>query len=114
MLQPVSCPSNSIEEFDLNRVDGHEEYKYTYLLERIEKIMAAEAKDSDSEDEKVQKGEHPITRQLTSTKTTWVNFMAICTAIKREPQHILDFLKAELDVEGNFGSEGNLILVGKY
>ncbi len=40
--------------------------------------------------------------------------MAICTAIKREPQHILDFLKAELDVEGNFGSEGNLILVGKY
>ncbi len=33
-------------------MDGHEEYKYINLLERIEKIMAAEAKDSDSEDEK--------------------------------------------------------------
>ena len=27
---------------------------------------------------------------------------------------MLDFYKAELDVEGYFGSEGNLIFVGKY
>ena len=26
----------------------------------------------------------------------------------------MDFLKAELDVEGNFGAEGNLIIVGKW
>jgi len=84
------------------------------MLERIEKIMAAEVNESDDEEEKDQKGEDPRTRMLTSTKTTWVNFMSICTAIKREAQHILDFFKAELDVEGNFGAEGNLILVGKY
>ena len=49
-----------------------------------------------------------------STKTSWVNFQSIATAIRREPQHILDFLKAELDVEGNFGAEGNMIIHGKW
>ena len=36
--------------------------------------MAAEAKDSEDEEETDQKGEDPRTRQLSSTKTTWVNF----------------------------------------
>lgn len=40
--------------------------------------------------------------------------MQIADAIKREPQHILDYLKAELDTEGNFGSEENLILQGRF
>ena len=101
-------------EFDLNKVEGHEVYQYSNLLERIENIMNKATKDDDEEEEKDQKGEDPRTRQLSSTKTTWVNFNSICQQIKREPQHILDFLKAELDVEGNFGSEGNLIIVGKY
>jgi len=35
-------------------------------------------------------------------------------SINREPQHILDFYKAELDCEGNFGSEGNLIFQAKF
>ena len=98
--------------FDLNKVEGHVEYKYINLLERIENIMAD--KNRDIEEEKEQKSEDPITRHLGSTKTTWQNFYSISQQIKREPQHILDYFKAELDVEGNFGSENNLILVGKY
>ncbi len=47
--------------------------------------MAEKTKDSDDEEEKEQKGEDPRTKQLSSTKTTWVNFLAICTQIKREP-----------------------------
>ena len=27
---------------------------------------------------------------------------------------MLDFVKAELDIEGNFGSEGNLVLTGRF
>ena len=102
-----------IENFDLNKVEGHSDYTYLELFERIERVMAEKNKFVD-EEEKESRGEDPKTRHLGSTKTTWVNFMDICTAIGREPQHILDFLKAELDVEGNFGSENNLILVGRY
>ena len=71
-------------------------------------------KNKDDEETKDEKVEDPVTRHLGSTRTTWTNFGTICQAINREPQHILDFFKAELDVEGNFGSENNLILVGKY
>ena len=84
------------------------------MLERIEQIMNDEAKELDDEEEKDQKGEDPRTRFLGSTKTSWINFQSIATAIRREPQHILDFLKAELDVEGNFGAEGNMIIHGKW
>ena len=82
------------------------------LLLRIEQQM--QDKNKDDEETKDEKVEDPVTRHLGSTRTTWQNFGTICLAINREPQHILDFFKAELDVEGNFGSENNLILVGKY
>jgi hypothetical protein len=38
---------------------------------------------------------------------TLIKFAARSTEKK---QHLLDFVKAELDVEGSFGSEGNLII----
>ena len=99
------------EDFDLNKVDGHSEYTYIELFERIEKVMAEKNKLND-EEEKQTRGEDPKTRHLGSTKTTWVNFLDICEAINREPQHILDFLKAELDVEGkgDFGKVSLMIV----
>ena len=100
-------------DFDLNRVEGHEEYKYIELFERIENIMA-EKNNLIDEEEKDLRGEDPKTRPLGSTKTQWANFYLISQEINREPQHILDFFKAELDVEGNFGSDNNMILQGKY
>ena len=78
------------------------------MLDRIEQIILDKNKDDD-EETKDGKSENPVTRFI-STKTSWQNFDYICSQIKREKQHILDFVKAELDVEGSFGSEGNLIL----
>ena len=84
------------------------------MLDRIEKQHLE--KFQDLEEVKMEKGLTPVTRPLTSTKTSWVNFSAICQEIKREPVHLLDFIKAELDVEGNLGNQelGNMILQGKY
>ena len=78
-------------------------YNYMDLLDRIEKTIS-EKKKNDDEEEKEEKGENPIAKPISSTKTSWHNFYAISQQIQREPQHILDFVKAELDVEGNFGS----------
>ena len=103
----------SIEAFDLNKVDGHETYEYEFLLDRIESIMT-QKKEEAEEGEKQVKSELPVTRFLSTTKTSWVNFNSICEQIRREPQHVLDFVKAELDIEGNFGSEGNLVLTGRF
>ena len=51
-LAATTQATNQVEEFDLNKVEGHEEFEYNFLLERIEKIMAAEANDSEDEEEK--------------------------------------------------------------
>ena len=83
-----------------------------FMLDRIEKIM--EAKTEESEEASNVKSELPMTKFFSTTKTSWQNFQSICTQISREPQHVLDFYKSELDTEGNFGSEGNLILQGKF
>jgi len=53
-------------------VEGHEEYKYMDLFERIERIMADKSKEVD-EEEKEQRGEDPKTKTFT-TKTAWLNF----------------------------------------
>ena len=52
--------------------------------------------------------------KFVSTKTSIMNFMTLCQQIDREPTHLLEFIKAEMDVEGNFGSEDNVLLQGRH
>jgi len=56
------------------------------------------------EEAKDQKGELPQTK-FVSTKTSIINFDVICQQLNREPIHLLEYIKTEMDVEGNFGSE---------
>ena len=87
-------------------------YEFNDLLERIEDIMNAK-KESQDEEEKDQRGELPLTKMI-STKTSIVNFQILCQQLEREPNHVLEFFKCEMDVEGNFGSEGNILLQGRH
>ena len=82
------------------------------MLNRIETIMNEKSSQFD-EEEKNQKGELPLVKPV-STKTSIMNFEVLCTQLERKPSHLLDFIKAEMDVEGNFGSEGNVLLQGRH
>ena len=64
-------------------MEGHRNYEYAYMLDRIEQIMLEKNKDDDIEETKVG-GENPVTKNV-STKTSWVNFDQICNEIQREP-----------------------------
>ena len=100
------------EEFDLNEVDGHVNYDYMMLLDRIEEMMNKKNKaqeDSEKRDDNVS-----IVTRIVSTKTSWFGFEELCQQIKRQPQHVLSFYEAELDIKTNPGQEGNLILQGKF
>jgi len=93
-------------------IDGHKQYEYADLLDRIEVIM--NEKSSQLEEEfKNQKGEMPQTK-FVSTKTSIINFEVLCTQLDREATHLLEYIKTEMDVEGNFGSEGNVLLQGRH
>ena len=54
----------------MNNVPGHETYEYSFLLDRIEKIILDKDKDFDEESKEF-KTEDPITRYISSTKTSW-------------------------------------------
>ena len=88
--------------------EGHTPYEYCFLLDRIETIMN-EKQSQSAEEAKDQKGEVPLTKFI-STKTSIVNFDVLCEQLEREKEHLLNFLKTEMDVEGNLGSEGNVLL----
>ncbi len=64
-------------------MEGHRNYDYTFMLDRIEQIINEKNKDDDVEETKG-KGDDPVTRCI-STKTSWVNFDSICAEIDREP-----------------------------
>ena len=89
-------------------LEGHKQYEYSDLLDRIETIMNEKSSQQD-EESKDQRGELPQSR-FVSTKTSIQNFEVLCNQLNREPTHVLDFFKTEMDVEGNFGAEGNILL----
>ena len=96
------------KEFDLNDVPGHTNYDYMFLLDRIEEKMNQKIKSL--EESKRSKEEISIVTRIVSTKTSWFGFDDLVKQINRNPEHVLSFFEAELDVKGNPGSEGNLIL----
>ena len=52
---------------------------------------------------------------LTSrTKTYKEMCEVLCQQLDRDPTHVLDYFKSEMDVEGNFGAEGNVLLQGRH
>ena len=93
-------------------IEGHKEYEYSDLLDRIETIMNEKSALADEESKDV-KGELPQTKFI-SIKTSIMNFEVLCQQLDRDPTHVLDYFKSEMDVEGNFGAEGNVLLQGRH
>ena len=58
---------------------GHENFDYSFLLDRIEEQMTSNAPGEDHEEEKE---ERPIVKPV-SVKTAWTNFESIRTKIDR-------------------------------
>ena len=58
-----------IEAFDINNVDGHTNYDYMMLLDRIEEKM--NKRKQDQEESKKSKEDVSILTRIVSTKTVW-------------------------------------------
>ena len=66
-IQLITCFCY-LEGFDINCVEGHENYEYLFLLDRIEKIMDEQTAEQDTV---IVKSELPITKFISTTKTSW-------------------------------------------
>eukprot|EP00347_Sterkiella_histriomuscorum_P020289 403338375 len=93
--------------------EGHTEYNYQDMLERIQ-VLLREKNPQSAEGAKLNKSEDPYVVKLGTTKTAWQNFDAMVTVIDRKPEHLLSYIAAELGVECVLGPENNLILQGRF
>eukprot|EP00382_Lankesteria_abbotti_P011039 CAMPEP_0113852920 /NCGR_PEP_ID=MMETSP0372-20130328/5916_1 /TAXON_ID=340204 /ORGANISM="Lankesteria abbotti" /LENGTH=148 /DNA_ID=CAMNT_0000824799 /DNA_START=101 /DNA_END=547 /DNA_ORIENTATION=+ /assembly_acc=CAM_ASM_000359 len=56
----------------------------------------------------------PQVARIGSKKVAWMNFQEICTIMERNPDHVLQFVVAELGTDGSVAGDGQLVLKGKF
>jgi translation initiation factor 2 beta subunit (eIF-2beta)/eIF-5 len=89
-------------------VEGHVNYEYNDMYERIRKLLS-DKNPQLAEGNKLKKDEEPYVVKM-STKTAWQNFDSMVTAIDRKHDHVMSFIATELGAEATLGQENNLIL----
>ena len=47
-------------------------------------------------------------------KTVWTNFQEICSMMRRNPDHVFQFMMAELGTEGSIDGNARLVIRGKF
>ena len=47
-------------------------------------------------------------------KTLWVNYQEICSMMRRNPDHVFQFMMAELGTEGSIDGSKRLVIRGKF
>lgn len=56
----------------------------------------------------------PQLMRVGTKKTLWVNFQDICKMMKRNPEHVFQFMMAELGTEGSIDGNQRLVIRGKF
>lgn len=56
----------------------------------------------------------PYPPTVGTKKTLWVNFQEICNTMKRNPEHLFQFMMAELGTEGSIDGNKRLVIRGKF
>jgi len=83
-------------------------YTYLDLLKRIKSL------NPDLESTTKLKLPIPTTSLIGSTRTCWDNFAYICSLLKRNPEHVLQFFLTELGTEGSIDAFQCLVLKGRF
>jgi len=56
----------------------------------------------------------PIVYKEGTTRTAWANFPQICASINRQPEHVLQFVLAEVASTGSVDGNGRLLIRGRF
>mmetsp|Transcript_8383 Transcript_8383/g.12483 ORF Transcript_8383/g.12483 Transcript_8383/m.12483 type:complete len:235 (+) Transcript_8383:78-782(+) len=87
-------------------------YSYSELLQRAVDLL------HEHNPEYSEKRRHtvkpPQLMRVGTKKTLWVNFQEICKMMKRSPDHVFQFMMAELGTEGSIDGNERLVIRGKF
>ena len=89
-------------------------YTYSQMLQRIVDILHHNNPEL-SEKRRYKMVPPQLMRVPNSAKKTlWTNFHEICKMMHRNPEHVYQFMMAELGTEGSIDGKQNLVIKGKF
>ena len=88
------------------------QYTYSQLLNRVVDFLHANNPDLIEKRRYTMKP--PQLMRVGTKKTLWVNFPEICKTMRRNPEHLFQFMMAELGTEGSIDGNQRLVIRGKF
>eukprot|EP00242_Pyramimonas_sp_CCMP2087_P003794 CAMPEP_0198212666 /NCGR_PEP_ID=MMETSP1445-20131203/27092_1 /TAXON_ID=36898 /ORGANISM="Pyramimonas sp., Strain CCMP2087" /LENGTH=280 /DNA_ID=CAMNT_0043887171 /DNA_START=159 /DNA_END=1001 /DNA_ORIENTATION=- len=89
------------------------DYHYDEMLGRVFGMLLANNPELAGEKQKTILKPPQVLREGTK-KTVFVNFMELCKAMHRQPEHVMGYLHAELGTSGSLDGQQRLIMKGRF
>jgi len=87
-------------------------YTYSQLLNRVVDLLHQNNPELTEKRRYTMKP--PQLMRVGTKKTLWVNFQEICNMMHRTPEHVFQFMMAELGTEGSIDGAQRLVIRGKF
>lgn len=87
-------------------------YSYSELLNRV--VDFIHQNNPELTDKKRFTMKPPQLMRVGTKKTLWVNFQEICSMMRRNADHVFQFMMAELGTEGSIDGNKRLVIRGKF
>eukprot|EP00741_Cyanophora_paradoxa_P009627 tig00001542_g9325.t1 len=92
--------------------DENADYPYAFLLARMTDFIRANNPELGGEKKRFSIKPPQVVREGTK-KTVWLNFPEICAIMHRSPEHVLQFVLAELGTSGSLDASKRLVIKGR-
>lgn len=87
-------------------------YSYNFLLQRVFSFLQQNNMGLIEKTRYTMKP--PQLMKVGTKKTLWVNYQEICKMMRRNPDHVFQFMMAELGTEGSIDGSQRLVIKGKF
>lgn len=87
-------------------------YSYNFLLQRVFNFLQQNNMGLIEKTRYTMKP--PQLMKVGTKKTLWVNYQEICKMMRRNPDHVFQFMMAELGTEGSIDGSQRLVIKGKF
>jgi len=89
------------------------DYTYEELAGRVYDLMHNNNPELSSKQKRYTMKPPQVCREGTK-KTVWLNFAEICPILKRKPEHVLNYVLAELGTNGSVDGKHRLVIKGRF
>jgi len=101
-----------VEDGQLPWLGTDRDYKYSELTYRIYHLLQANNPDLISDQKRQMKP--PKVLKDGTKKIIWANFAEICQILNRKPEHVLQYVFAELGTNGSVDGSERLVIRGRF